>query len=219
MYAAFELAAGPTAGAGVAGIGGESGARFAANAGIASLIERQQRDVMLAGEIPDVFVGPLSQKTHFGESLAGWERESVEDLQVSASGRLDAAETSEPHIVVLESIEQRTNFTELAALVGLGLIQDAELRFLLGNGLFRHYVDEIEAITGGHGVAVSIDFGEVVTGFKEKNGNVGKALTNEMEDDHIFGLEATGEADGGLACNSLADIGAGGAGFGERGVH
>src|ERR1700728_986834 len=60
--AAFEFAAGPTPGARVARIGWQRGAGVAADARIADIVERQQRNAMLARKCPDVFVGPTRER-------------------------------------------------------------------------------------------------------------------------------------------------------------
>ena len=56
MNAAFEFTPSPAAGACVPRVGRESRAGFATDAGIAGLIKRQKWDVVLFGEIPNIFV-------------------------------------------------------------------------------------------------------------------------------------------------------------------
>ena len=58
----------------------------------------------------------------------------IQRLQIGARRRLLAAQRGEPDAVVVEAAEQRFDFAHAAAAVGRGLVEDAELRFLLGDG-------------------------------------------------------------------------------------
>ena len=52
--------------------------------------------------------------------------------------------SSEPDIVVCERRKERTHFAQLAALIRLGLIQNAEFGFLLGHGPLGHHVHQVQ---------------------------------------------------------------------------
>src|SRR5688572_7782219 len=66
---AFELLALPAAGARVVRVGGRRGARLAADARVAEVVERQQRDVVVLGILPDVACRPPGDRRDAGDRL------------------------------------------------------------------------------------------------------------------------------------------------------
>ena len=74
------------------------------------------------------------------------------------------------------------------------MVEDAELRLLLGHGEFGQKVDEVHRPRLRHAVAILVDLCEVVAGVEENDGNIGQSLPDNVEDDHVLGLEAVGDA-------------------------
>ena len=116
--------------------------------------------------------------------------------QVGASGRLLATQAGKPPVERLEMAHERLDLADGAALGGLDDVEETVLRFVLGEGGFGQSVDEVEIPLSGHAVAVGEQFLEVVAGFEEDDRHVRKMATQHVECDHVFGLEARGEADG-----------------------
>ncbi len=123
---------------------------------------------------PDVFRGPLGERADLADRLPVGRVKSSISLQGRAAFGLLAAQAGEPEPVVLERGEERLDLAHAAAAAGIGLVEDAELRLLLGDGELGQQVDEVEVPVGGHAVAVVVDLGEVVAGVEEDDGDVGQ---------------------------------------------
>ncbi len=82
--------------------------------------------------------------------------------------------------------------------------------FLLGDGLLRCEISHVQIPGFGHAVAIGVGFREVIAGVEKQHGNIRQALAQQIEHDHVFGLEAARDADRSLSC--------GGAIFGEHAV-
>src|SRR6185369_14820971 len=82
--AAFEFAAGPAPGTRVIGIERQTRTRRAAYACVSLLIERQERNTVLFGVVPDVASGPFGERAQLCESLAGGQRERFFGLKIGA---------------------------------------------------------------------------------------------------------------------------------------
>ena len=91
---------------------------------------------------------------------------------------------------------ERLDLADGAALGGLDDVEEAVLRFVLGEGGFGQSVDEVEVPLSGHAVAVGEQFLEVVAGFEEDDRHVRQVPAQHVQNDHVLGLEARGEADG-----------------------
>ena len=105
-----------------------------------------------------------------------------------------AAQARDPGGIGPESAEERLDFAQAAATVGGGLIEDAELRLLFGDGLLGLDVDEVQVPFGGDAIAIGEGFREVVTGFEKDDGDLRLKLEHHMEHDDVFGLKARGDA-------------------------
>src|ERR1700744_5866939 len=118
MDAAFKLFAAPAAAAGVGSSGWDSGARLAANAGVALVIEREAGDAVLGGVGFDARPIPVGENADLLHQLAGGEFVVLNFLQAGAGGRLLAAKTGEPPRVGLERAHKRLDFADGARLGG-----------------------------------------------------------------------------------------------------
>ena len=63
-----------------------------------------------------------------------------------------------------------------------------------GDRLCGNYVQKIEFPFPRDGIAKLVRFREVVAGFEEEHRNFRDPLAEKMQDDHVFGLKAAGEA-------------------------
>ena len=192
--AAFQFRAAPAAGARVGACLRNGGAGLAADAAVAHVVERQVIDFIVGGVLPDLAPGPRGERADFQQHFAAGEFVVLDDLQVLARGRLFAAQAGEPDVILLQGFEKRLDLAQIAALAGIGAVQDAELGFLLGDGFFRREILEIQIPGLGHAVAIGVGFGKVVAGIEKQHRNIRHALAQKVEDDHVLGLEAAGEA-------------------------
>ena len=122
---------------------------------------------MLLGILPDIARGPFGERAELGEHLAGGQREDFVRLQVGARLGLLAAQAGDPCVVGAERTEERFDLAQAAAAVGRGLIEDAEFRFLLGDGCSGCDVDEVQIPLGGDAVAICKRLREVIAGFEK----------------------------------------------------
>ena len=67
-----------------------------------------------------------------------------------------AAQAGNPDAIVGDGFEERLDLAQLAALIGRGLIEQAALGFLLGDGFFGQQVDEIQIPLACDAVAIII---------------------------------------------------------------
>src|SRR5580658_2005819 len=86
VNAALQLLAAPAARARVIGIDGRRGARRAADAGVALIVERQRRDAAALQVGPHIGVGPVGERAHFEQLMAGGQLEIIQGLEVRARG-------------------------------------------------------------------------------------------------------------------------------------
>jgi hypothetical protein len=68
------------------------------------------------------------------------------------------------------------------------------LGLLLGNGVLRQQVDEIQLPLAGHAVAIGIGLGKVVAGVEKENRNARIEFERQLGEQHIFGLKAARQA-------------------------
>ena len=133
-------------------------------------------------------------------------------FEVGARGGLVAAEAGKPPGVGFEGAHERLDLAEVAAGGGLDDVELAVLAFVLFEREERQGIDEVEVPGLGDAVAVGEELGEVVAGFEEDDGDAGGLLEEMVEDDHVLGLEAGGEAEGGAVglVENVGDEGRGG---------
>ena len=117
-------------------------------------------------------------------------------FQVFSRGRLFAAQPREPYLIIFQSAEERFHFAKLAALAGIAAVQNSKLRFLIGHGLFRGQIFEIQIPRLHHFVAIGIGFREVISRIQKKDGNPRHLLAQKIENDHVLGLKAARDAGG-----------------------
>ena len=71
----------------------------------------------------------------FWITFAARQLERFHFLKIRARGRLIAPERREPRVIWFQAREQRLHFPQLAAVRWIGLVQNPELRFLVGHTL------------------------------------------------------------------------------------
>src|SRR5258708_27603535 len=67
--AALLFPATPASGAGIVGVEGQAGTGLAADAGVTLVVEREKRNVVLPGIVPNVFSGPLRERADLANGL------------------------------------------------------------------------------------------------------------------------------------------------------
>ena len=87
----------------------------------------------------------------------------------------------------------------MAAAAGIGAIQDSECGFLLGDGLLRREILQVQIPCFRHAVAIGVGFREVVAGIEKQHGDFRQPLAQQIEHDHVLGLKAAGDARRGAA--------------------
>ena len=81
----------------------------------------------------------------------------------------------------MERGKKRSYFAQAAAAIGRGLVENAELGLLLGNGLRGQDVVQVQMPLGGDAVAVFIGSLEVIAGIEEEDGDVGRYFPDQMQ--------------------------------------
>jgi len=173
MDAALLLFATPASGAGVVGVEGQAGAGLTADAGVAFVVETEEWNVVLAGVVPDILRRPLGKRADLADGPGSGQRKVLDWLQCSATLGLFATEAGEPELVAIERGKERFDLPQTTTATGIGLVEDAELRLLLGHGEFGQKVDEVHRPGLRHAVTIFVDLGEVVAGVEEDDGNIG----------------------------------------------
>ncbi len=87
--------------------------------------------------LPNFAIAPHCQRTYFLQLFSAGKFERFNELKVRPRWGLFAAKTGDPSVVGRKAFKQRRHFAESTAAVRSGLIQDAELRFLVGDALLR----------------------------------------------------------------------------------
>ena len=128
MDAALEFLAGPAARARVVGVERQAGTWCATDGGVSLFVEREQRDGVLFGVLPDIASGPLGERAELGEDLAGGQGEELIGCRLARDLDCWRPQAGDPGGVGAESAEERLDFAQAAATIGRGLIEDAELR-------------------------------------------------------------------------------------------
>lgn len=195
MDTALELLAAPAAAARVGSRGRFGGAGFAADGGVALVVECEARDVVLAGVGFDAVPCPVGEDRDLLQRLAGGQAMVFDLLEAGAGRRLLAAQAGEPPGEGFERAHERLDLANLAALGGVDDVEKAEVGFVFGEGCERKRVDEVEIPVTGEAVTIFEERGEVITGLEKEDGDLWKMPAQHVQDDHIFGLEAGGETD------------------------
>ncbi len=100
----------------------------------------------------------------------------------------------EPDLVIGEAGKQRTDFAQLAALIGSGLIENAELGFLIRDALRGLEIAEVQLPLGRDLVAIGQRFREMIAGFEKQHGDAGRLLDDHVHQRDALGLKAGGDA-------------------------
>src|SRR6266576_4901352 len=138
MDAALLLPAAPTSRAGIVGVKGQAGAGFAADAGVAFVVEMEEWNVVLAGVVPDVLRGPLGKWADLANGPGSGQRKVFDWLECCTTFSLFATEAGETELVAIELGKEWFDLPQTATATGIGLVEDAELRLLLGHSEFGH---------------------------------------------------------------------------------
>ena len=124
--------AGPAAAARVVAGRDASGARPAADAGVAVVDERVHQDAVVGDVGVDLLVAPAGQRGDLDLALAGV---PADDRRDDAVVGLGATQSGGPGVVLRERVGERLDLAQRAAEVGVGLVEVlAVLRVLLGDG-------------------------------------------------------------------------------------
>ena len=108
--------------------------------------------------------------------------------------RLLAAQSREPHFVILEPFHQRFNFSQMAAARGIGAVEDPERGFLRGDRLFGGEIFQIQMPLALHAIAVRVGFREMVTGIEKQHRDLRLLRNHQVNQRHALGLKAGGDA-------------------------
>src|SRR5215831_5996055 len=84
-------------------------------------------------------------------------------------------------------------FAQLTASRRILAIKHTERRFLFLNALPRDYIDQVQSPITRESVAKFVSLRKVVPGLEEKHRNVGQALSEQVKNNDVFSLEATGK--------------------------
>src|SRR6185437_3215387 len=194
MDATLQLSSAPSATARIRTSNRASRARLAANAGVAFIVERESRNVMLASVGLDAIAGPVFQTANLLHLFPGWQAVILELVQIGARGRLLTTEACEPPGEGFERPHERLDFADLAALRRIDDVEQTELRLVFCNGGQRKRVDKVELPVADQAIAVFEECREVITGLEKNYGNIAQVPAKEMENDHVLGLKAAGDA-------------------------
>src|SRR5919197_3246625 len=137
MDPALTLGAAPSSGTRIVWIQRTRRARLAADARVALVVQRQQRNRVRPCVVPDILGGPGGERTHLAQHCAIRKREWFDLREIGARWGLLAAQCREPHIVLRERREQRSDLVARAAGVRILLPQSRR-------GLLSAQVHEIE---------------------------------------------------------------------------
>ena len=121
----FEFSPAPPAGPQIAGIIRYCGARLAADARVAFIVLGQIAELVGIHVAPDSFPGPVREGIHLPKRLAAGQTMLFQYLEILSRRRLFTAQSGKPDVVGFQSLHQRSDLTELAALGGIGLVETA----------------------------------------------------------------------------------------------
>src|SRR5262249_3315208 len=133
----------------------EGGAWLAADARVACLVQRQQRNVVRVRVVPYVSCGPPCQRADLPNDLPAGQAERFDPAERRARWRLLTPQTREPRVVPFERGEQRFNLVARATGLGAGLPKSR--RRLLGA-----QVDQVEIPGDRHPITVRVGLRKVM---------------------------------------------------------
>src|ERR1700728_1140084 len=188
VNAAFELGAAPSPGARIGSRGGNCGARLAADAFVARIVEPQILDFFARRVFPNLAPGPPGERADFQQDFSAGQLVVLDDFQILARWRLFAAQAGEPEIEFFKRRKKRLDLAQVAAAAGIGAVENSKRGLLFGNGPLRRQILHVEIPFAGHAVAVSVRLSEMVAGIEKQDGNFRQALAQQIEDDHVLGL-------------------------------
>src|ERR1700742_3875741 len=119
MDAAFQFSAAPSSTARIRSGSGTSGARLAADAGIAFIVEREARNVMLTRIGLDAVPCPVGENADLLHLFSAGKAMILNFFQVGAGWRLLTTKARKPPEVRLQRAHERLNLTYLTALSGI----------------------------------------------------------------------------------------------------
>src|SRR5580698_1740198 len=102
MDSALQFFPGPSARARIVRVYRKGGARDTTDARIAVIVQREQRDFVLAQVGPDRLCRPIGQRRDFAQVLAGGELEVVDRQKIGARFGLLSPKARKPGVVVLK---------------------------------------------------------------------------------------------------------------------
>src|SRR6201996_3393593 len=123
MDATLQLSAAPATTARVCASNRFGRARLTPDAGVAFIVEREARNVMLARIGLDAVPGPVCQNAYLLHLLSARQTVILEFLQVCTGGRLLAAQAGEPPG---EGLQRPHQWLNLANLTTLGWVDDVQ---------------------------------------------------------------------------------------------
>ena len=69
------------------------------------------------------------------------------------------------------------------------------MRFLLGHGQLGENIDQVQPPVPAEAIAIFVGLGKVIAGVEENDRHIADGLADQVDHDHVFGLEAAGYAD------------------------
>src|SRR5688500_1023308 len=118
MNPALQLLTLPAARARIGGVERQRRAGLAADAGVAEIVQRQQRDAVLFRVAPHVLRRPRRERRDALDGPAAGEPERLAFLEIRARHRLIASKRRKPDVVSLEGGKERTHLVPRAARLG-----------------------------------------------------------------------------------------------------
>src|SRR6516225_8125608 len=193
MNATFKLAAAPTSGAWIRRVLRYTAARLASDAQITFVILRQVTQFVGAGVFPDLNPRPVGQQTPFCECLTGRQAMQVSFPQIFSRDRLLSPQPCKPRFEGLKCPEQGIHLAQLAAFRRVFAVKHTELRFLVLTALPRNYNYQVQFTISRELVAKFASLRKVVARLEEKHRDAGQALPQQVENNDVFRLKATGK--------------------------
>src|SRR3974390_434655 len=113
--------------------------------------------------------------------------------QIFSRDGLRSAQPCEPRFEGLKCPEQGIHLAQLAAFRRIFAVKHTERRFLLLNALPRNYTDQVQFPITRELVAKFVSLRKVVARLEEKDRDAGQALPQQVENNDVFRLKATGK--------------------------
>ena len=186
------VGAGPATAAGVIAGGDASRARPAPDAGVVVVDERVDEHAVVGDVGLDLLVAPARERGDLDLALAGVPADHGRDDAVVG---LRATEPGRPGVVPRQRVGQWLDLAQLAAQVGIGLVEVlAVRRVLLGDALLGLDGDQVDRQRGLDGVARADGLDEVVAGVEEHHVQAGSDLGREVREHGVTHRRGHAEA-------------------------